>query len=58
MGVCDACGNDEAYVSRGGVLLCSICAVDVEEEIDRLRAAGQPVDVVKIARRMYRESHH
>ena len=54
---CDACGSDKGSIGMGGATLCRQCAADIQDEIDQLRAAGKPVDVMRIARRMYRESH-
>jgi len=58
--VCEACGKDvtsSPSVALGGTILCRQCHADILEEIDELRAQGKPVDVMRIARRMYRESH-
>ena len=58
MKFCDACGKEVAGgTSIGGTLLCRTCAVDIREEIDKLRAAGKPVNVGHIARRLFKAEH-
>lgn len=54
---CDACGNPEAYIGMGGALLCRDCDPIVRVEMDALRAAGKPVNVLHIAKRLYREAN-
>lgn len=41
----------------GGTLLCRPCAADIEMEINKLRAEGKPVNVMNIARRIFRETY-
>ena len=41
----------------GGTLLCRQCEPEISAEIDRLRAAGKPVNVAHIAHRIYKETH-
>lgn len=55
---CDACGRTGgAMVGMGGALICRQCDPDVRAEMDRLRAEGKPVNVMHIARRIYRETN-
>ena len=59
MSQCAVCGKPAYHlIFMGGVMLCSPCSEDVRVEIDAARAAGKPVVVSGIARRMYREAHH
>ena len=53
---CDACGAP-AGVSIGGAMLCRKCDVDIRPEIDRLREEGKAVNVLQIARKIFRETH-
>jgi len=56
--ICEACGKTVlGGVSMGGILLCKQCDADIQDEIEQLRAEGKSVNVMRIARRMYRESH-
>lgn len=55
MRLCDACGSPTAYVSMGGATLCKGCSADIEAEMKQLRKDGKPVNVLHIARRMFRE---
>ena len=57
MSQCAVCGKP-ALIGMGGVMLCSPCSEDVRVEMDAARAAGKPVVVSGIARRLYREAHH
>ena len=54
---CDACGEKPGMIGMGGALLCRTCAKDVRVEMDALRAQGKQVNVMGIARRIYRETH-
>jgi len=56
---CAVCGKEIAGgVGIGGVFLCTFpCAEEVREEMDKLRAEGQPVSVPKIALAIYRDKH-
>ena len=55
---CEACGTTEnVYGSLGGVMLCKAHHADISDQIGTLREQGKPVDVTRIARRMYRELH-
>jgi len=55
---CQACGKKVAGgTSIGGTILCRTCAVDVQQEIDNLRAAGKPVNAGHIARRLFKAEH-
>lgn len=55
MRFCDGCGSPKAMVSMGGAILCKTCDADVQIEMAILRKAGKPVNVLHIARRMFRE---
>lgn len=57
MRLCDGCGKPNANIGIGAAILCRYCDVDVRPEIDRLRAAGKPVNVLQIARKMFRDTH-
>lgn len=55
---CEACGTDKnVYGSLGGVMLCKAHHADISDQIDALREQGKPVDVTKMARRIYRDLH-
>lgn len=57
MKFCDACGSPQSYVSMGGAMLCRNCEPEIRIEMDRLRAEGKPVNVLHIAKRIYRETY-
>ena len=58
MKICEACGKKVAGGTFiGGTILCRTCAVDVQQEIDKLRAAGKPVNAGHIARRLFKAEH-
>lgn len=58
MKICDACGNPvQGGIGMGGALICRQCEPDVRAEMDNLREAGKPVNVMHIAKRMFREMH-
>ena len=55
---CAACGTTKNLNgSLGGVLLCREHFADIEAEITALRSKGQQVNVMGIARRMFREQY-
>jgi len=56
---CAACSGTTKLVTGGlgGVLLCREHLADVEVEIKKLRSQGKQVNVMAIARRMFREEH-
>ena len=55
---CDACGRTGgAMVGMGGALICRQCDPDVRAEMDRLRAEGKPVNVMHIARKLFRTTN-
>ena len=54
---CDACGSEKASLRMGGAVLCRDCEPRIREEMESLRAGGKPVNVLHIARRIYKESH-
>lgn len=55
--LCDGCGSPKIAIGMGGARLCRTCAEDVRPEMERLRAEGKPVNVLQIARSMFRETH-
>lgn len=57
MKLCDACGNPKASIGMGGAILCRDCEPDIRVEMDALRQAGKPVNVLHIAKRIFRETH-
>ena len=58
MANCDACGKPlKGGIGMGGAMLCRPCYEDVRIEMDRLRSAGEPVNAMGIARRIFRETH-
>lgn len=55
---CEACGTTKNIVgSLGGVLLCRAHMADISAEVEQLRAEGKSVNVMGIARRMFREQY-
>lgn len=54
---CDACGNPKAYIGMGGAILCRDCDPLVREVMDAHRANGKPVNVLHIAKKMFREAN-
>lgn len=55
---CDACGRTGGVlIGMGGALICRQCDPDVQAEIARLHSEGKPVNVMHIARRIYRETN-
>ena len=57
MKTCDACGNPKANLGMGGAMICRACEPDIRIEMDRLRGENKPVNVLHIAKRMFRETH-
>ncbi len=58
MNNCEACGLPvKGGISIGGTLLCRPCAADIQSEIETLRQMNQPVSVMRIARRRFREEN-
>lgn len=54
--VCDACGAiTPSGISIGGAYICPTCEPEIYTEIDRLREAGERVNVRHIARRLLKE---
>lgn len=41
----------------GGALICRSCDPDVRAEMDSLRSQGKAVNVMHIAKRIFRETH-
>ena len=55
---CEACGTTKNVAgSLGGVILCRAHMADIEAEVTALRAEGKQVNVMGIARRMFREQY-
>lgn len=55
---CDACGTTKnIHGSLGGAMLCKAHYYDISAEVDKLRAEGKQVNVMGIARRMYRDAY-
>ena len=54
---CEACGTTQNLGSLGGVLLCRAHMADIQAGVEALRADGKQVNVMGIARRMYRETN-
>jgi hypothetical protein len=52
--LCDACGSPKAFIGMGSAMLCRSCEPEIRIEIDKLRAEGKPVNVIHIARRIYK----
>ena len=58
MELCDACGKPlKGGIDMGGAMLCRDCEPGIRMEMEALRAAGKPVNVLHIAKRIYRETH-
>lgn len=55
---CEACGTiKNVYGSLGGVMLCKAHLADISAEVESLRSDGKQVNVMGIARRMFREQY-
>lgn len=54
---CDACETAPAHIGYGGAMVCRRCDVEVKAEMERLRREGKPVNVVHIARGLFREAN-
>ena len=53
---CEACGTTKnIFGSLGGALLCKEHYADISAQVDTLRAEGKQVNVMGIARGMFRE---
>lgn len=49
--LCDRCGSASlSMISQGGAMLCPTCHTDTQPDIETLRDAGKPVNVLQIAR--------
>lgn len=57
MKFCDGCGKPNPNIGIGAATLCLHCDIDVRPEIERLRSEGKSVNVLQIARAMFRETH-
>lgn len=57
MKICDACGKPVAMIGMGGAMLCRQCEPDVRAEMERLRSEGRPVNVMHIAKKIFRDMH-
>jgi uncharacterized Zn finger protein (UPF0148 family) len=59
MKTCDACGKPiVSGIVIGGATVCRSCEPDVKAEIDRLQAAGEPVNAIAVARSLFRKNHN
>lgn len=55
---CEACGTTKnVYGSLGGVMLCKAHYADITAEVEKLRSEGKQVNVMGIARQMFREQY-
>lgn len=55
---CEACGTTKNINgSLGGVLLCKEHFADISAQVESLRAEGKQVNVMGIARQMFREQY-
>lgn len=55
---CEACGTAKnVFGSLGGVLLCKEHYADISAQVEALRSEGKQVNVMGIARQMYREQY-
>lgn len=55
---CEACGTTKnVYGSLGGVMLCKEHYADIVAKVDAIRAEGGQVNVMGIARQMFREQY-
>lgn len=54
---CEACGTKNVFGSLGGVLLCKEHYADISAQVESLRAEGKQVNVMGIARQMFRTQH-
>jgi hypothetical protein len=53
---CEACGTTKnIYGSLGGVMLCKEHYADISAQVEAIRAVGSQVNVMGIARQMFRE---
>jgi len=53
--LCDACGSPKTGVYMGGAFICRDCDLPVREAMDKLRADGKSVNVLHIAKKLFRE---
>jgi hypothetical protein len=55
---CEACGTTKNINgSLGGVLLCKEHFADISAQVEQMHAEGKQVNVMGIARRIYREAN-
>lgn len=55
---CDACGDVPGTLIFSGATLCHDCDILVRETVGIIRGAGRQVNVVGVARKIYRERHN
>lgn len=56
MNFCDACGRPlKGGYGIGGAMLCRTCEPDITAEINKLHAAGKPVNALQIAKQIFRD---
>lgn len=58
MKLCDACGSPNANIGMGGAMICRQCDPEIRAEMDKLRSEGKPVNVMHVAKRLFRETQH
>lgn len=55
--LCDRCGSAaNGMIGIGAAILCRICDVEIRPDIEALRNAGKPVNVLQIARKHFKEN--
>ena len=55
--ICDRCGTPNPTLPMGGAMLCRTCDAEIKPEIEVLREAGKPVNVLQIARKHFKENY-
>lgn len=54
---CEACGKQKVYGQLGGVTLCKEHYTDINETAQKALSQGKQVNIMGIARKMYREQY-
>ena len=55
--LCDRCGSaTPAMIHMGGASLCRTCDVEIRPEIEEIREAGRPVNILQIARKYFKKN--
>ena len=55
--ICDRCGAYSPLNQIGSAMVCRICAPALLEDIEKIRAAGKPVNAIQIARKHFKENY-